>query len=130
MKGEVVQVEPLSGYANVQRVPVSMAVRCGDLVFISGQPPHDPGSGEVCRLALEQQAQIVLEQMKLCLTQAGCCLENDIKCNVCCTDPLISRHSTRSMDNTLGANRRQTSSSMWQHVPDHSPSIRHRSVAR
>jgi len=78
MNKQAIRVEPLSTYAEARKVPVSMAVRCGDLVFVSNIPPYDP--------ATKRQAEIVLEQMKLCLTTAGSSLDKVIKCTVYCTD--------------------------------------------
>jgi 2-iminobutanoate/2-iminopropanoate deaminase len=43
-------------------------------------------SGEIRRLPVERQVEIVLDQIKLCLTAAGTSLDNVIKCNVYCTD--------------------------------------------
>jgi len=86
MKREVIRVEPLSTYLENWKAPTSAVTRAGDTIYVSGFPPFDPGTGKVIEHApIERQAELVLEQMKLCLEGAGSDLEHVLKCNVYCT---------------------------------------------
>ena len=85
MAREVIRVEPLSTYIERARAPVSAVTRHGDTIYVSGFPPFDPATGAIVDGPIERQAEIVLEQLKLCVETAGSSLENVLKCNVYCT---------------------------------------------
>src|SRR3984885_4138246 len=85
MKREIIRVEPLSTYLEKWKAPTSAVSRHGDTVYVSGFPPFDPATGEVIDAPIERQAELVLEQMKLCLETAGSSLDHVLKCNVYCT---------------------------------------------
>jgi 2-iminobutanoate/2-iminopropanoate deaminase len=94
MKRTPIRVEPISTYLENYRKrssrsgPIYPVVTAGEMVFISGLPPFDPESGEIKRVPMARQAELVLEQMKRCLEAAGSSLDRVVKCNVYCTpDP-------------------------------------------
>jgi len=86
MKRQIIRVEPLSTWLERVKAPTSAVTRHGDTIYVSGFPPFDPATGEVVRGAsIERQAELVLDQLKLCVETAGSSLENVLKCNVYCT---------------------------------------------
>ena len=85
MQKEIIRVEPLSTWLENWKAPASPVTRGGGMVYLSGLPPFDPATGQVAEAPVERQAEIVLEQMKLCLEAAGSSLEHVLKCNVYCT---------------------------------------------
>jgi 2-iminobutanoate/2-iminopropanoate deaminase len=82
MKREIIRVEPLATFLDKYKAPASMVTRHGDMIYVSGAPPFDPATGEIFKGAIERQAEIVLEQMKLCVETAGSSLDNVLKVNV------------------------------------------------
>ena len=62
--------------------PYSQAVRAGDLLFVSGQIPVDPATGEVVEPTIQAQAKRSLENVKAVLEAAGGSLDNVVKTTV------------------------------------------------
>ena len=62
--------------------PYSQAVRAGSLLFVSGQIPLDPASGQLVENTIQAQAARSLENLKAILTQAGGTLDNVVKTTV------------------------------------------------
>jgi len=62
--------------------PYSQAVRAGNFVFISGQIPIDPKTGEIVREDIKTQAKRALENIKAIVETAGGSLKNIVKVNV------------------------------------------------
>ncbi|MFP3869265.1 MAG: RidA family protein [Syntrophobacteria bacterium] len=60
--------------------PYSQAIRYHNLLFVSGQVPLDPATGETVGPDMETQTRRVLENVKAILEAAGMTLENVIKC--------------------------------------------------
>jgi 2-iminobutanoate/2-iminopropanoate deaminase len=78
------RVEPISSYLERYRngpatYPVVVA---NGFVYLSGLPPFDPETGDIRPVPFERQAELVLQQMKVCLETAGSSLASVIKCNV------------------------------------------------
>jgi endoribonuclease L-PSP len=57
--------------------PYSQAVKTGNMLFVSGQIPIDPKTGEVVKGGIKEQTQQVLENIKAVLEAAGYTL-NDV----------------------------------------------------
>ena len=62
--------------------PYSQAIKAGGMVFISGQIPVDPATGEFAGADIETQTRQSLTNVKAILTEAGLGLENVVKTTV------------------------------------------------
>lgn len=81
MKKQAVQTKN----APVAIGPYSQAVKAGSFVFVSGQIPLDPQTGELVS-GIENQAAQSLENLRAILNAAGLGMENVVKCSIFLTD--------------------------------------------
>lgn len=66
--------------------PYSQAIRAGMTVYLSGQIPLDPASGELVAGDVEAQAVRVFENLKAVAQAAGGSLRQAVKVNIYLTD--------------------------------------------
>lgn len=66
--------------------PYSQGVVAGDLVFVSGQIPLDPASGELVSGRFREELQRVLANVDGVLRAAGCDRTRVVRCTVYLTD--------------------------------------------
>lgn len=66
--------------------PYSQAVRVGDLVFLSGQIPLDPATGELVEGDFEARARRVFENLQAVAQAAGGTLDRTVKLTIFLTD--------------------------------------------
>lgn len=62
--------------------PYSQAVEAGGFVFVSGQIPLDPKSGNLVQGDVKEQARRVMENAKAILTAAGCGMVDVVKSTI------------------------------------------------
>ena len=62
--------------------PYSQAVRCGNLLFVSGQIPLDPESGELVLNSFAEQCHRVLLNLKIILETGGSAMGNVLKVTI------------------------------------------------
>jgi len=66
--------------------PYSQAVRAGDTVYLSGQIPLDPASGELVTGAIEVQARRVFDNLAAVAAAAGATLDDAVRVTIYLTD--------------------------------------------
>jgi 2-iminobutanoate/2-iminopropanoate deaminase len=62
--------------------PYSQAVQAGGFVFVSGQIPIDPKTGNVVQADIRAQAKLVMENAKAILAAAGCGMPDVVKSTI------------------------------------------------
>jgi len=75
MKKKVIQTEGAPKAIG----PYSQAIQAGNFLFLSGQIPFDPKSGELVKGDIRKQTQQVLENIKGVLESQGLGMENVVK---------------------------------------------------
>ena len=66
--------------------PYSLAVKTGNLLFVSGQMGIDPSSGKIVNDCVEDETRQALENLKAILQAAGSSLDKVVKTTVFITD--------------------------------------------
>jgi len=62
--------------------PYSQAVKAGGFLFLSGQAPLDPNTGQVLVHDIKQQTRQVMNNLKAVLEAGGSSLSKVVKCTV------------------------------------------------
>jgi 2-iminobutanoate/2-iminopropanoate deaminase len=71
-----------AGHAAAPSGAYSQAIRAGDFVYVSGQGPLDPVTGEVVGSTIEEQTARTLDNVKSILEAAGATLADVVKSTV------------------------------------------------
>ena len=66
--------------------PYSQGIKDGDTVYVSGQGPVDPATGDVVGEDVREQTAQTLENVSAVLAAAGCSLDDVVKATVFVTD--------------------------------------------
>ena len=75
-----------SSKAPVAIGPYSVGVWAGDLLYLSGQTPLDPATGELIKGDVDAQTHRCFDNLESALKDAGLSMDHVIKCNVYLTD--------------------------------------------
>ena len=62
--------------------PYSQAVEAGGFVFVSGQIPLDPKTGNVLQGDIKMQTKLVMDNAKAVLAAAGCSMSRVVKATI------------------------------------------------
>jgi 2-iminobutanoate/2-iminopropanoate deaminase len=74
--------------------PYSPAVIAGDFIYVSGQGPTDPATGQYVNDSVQAETRQVLKNIQTILAAAGASLADVVKCNVYLAD----RHDFAAMN--------------------------------
>lgn len=73
------EIRSTSGEGNL---PISEAIKHGDSIYVSGQGPIDPDTGEIIGSTPEEQVNKTLENIARILTAGGTSLDSVVKATV------------------------------------------------
>ncbi len=73
--------------APAPRGPYSPAVRAGDCIYVAGQVPIDPVTGQVVTGDVQKETRQVLTNIKNILEGCGASMNDVVRCGVYLTDP-------------------------------------------
>ena len=66
--------------------PYSQAIAAGNFVFVSGQIPMDPSTGEIISESIKAETIQVMENIKAILSEAGLGFDHIVKTSIFLTD--------------------------------------------
>ena len=66
--------------------PYNQAVRTGNLLFVSGQIPLDPATGELVNTGIQDETEKVMQNLAAILKEAGMDFSNVVKSSIFLTD--------------------------------------------
>ena len=62
--------------------PYNQAVEANGMVFLSGQIPIDPATGQMVEGSITEETEQVMQNLKAVLAKAGCTFENVVKTSI------------------------------------------------
>jgi reactive intermediate/imine deaminase len=86
MEKEIIEIPGLSDAIRNVGVPLSICVKAGDLLFVSGLPPLDADAGKMVEGGVAAQTEQVLKNIKHTLETAGSSLDRVVKCTIYITN--------------------------------------------
>ena len=66
--------------------PYNQAMKCGDMVFVSGQVAINPESGEMVQTDIEAETNMVMQNLKAVVEASGLNMDAIVKCTIFVTD--------------------------------------------
>ena len=86
IKKEVIRLPGAPAVPSPGAAPLSPAIRAGDFVFVSGQPPRDPKTGKMVSVDIQAQTRQVLENVKALLEAGGSSMDKVVNATVYCSN--------------------------------------------